>query len=160
MSGTGKSTVAGCLAPLLRRRVVDLDAGIEEASGMPISELFAAEGEETFRDLESGALADALAGPPAVIACGGGILGREKNRRALAERAVVVWLTARLATMTARLGPGRSTRPLLAEDGALERLERERRHLYMGAADLVVATDSLTPEEVAHQVLDRLQCSA
>ncbi len=73
------------------------------------------------------------------------MLEREENGRALRGAATVVWLTARLETLERRLGedPG-SERPLLAEPGSLERLERRRRIAYLSAADVVVGVPGET----------------
>ena len=94
---------------------------------------------------------------PAVVAAGGGVLTTETGRHALGgEGTVTVWLAARLETLRARLGADPTVRPLLATDGALERLERERRPSYRRGADLVVATDDRTPEDVAAETAFRL----
>ena len=70
--GAGKSTVGARVAELTARPFVDLDRLIERRHG-PIGELFE-RGEPEFRRIEEGILAEALAGPDAVIALGGDAL--------------------------------------------------------------------------------------
>src|SRR5690606_7672941 len=81
--GAGKSTVGALLAQRLRRPFIDLDREIERSTGQSIPTIFSEQGEAGFRRLEAQALAEALAGPEAVIAAGGGaLLAAESRRRA------------------------------------------------------------------------------
>ena len=50
--GCGKSIVGRKLARLLSLPFIDMDAHIEQRSGMAISEIFAQFGEDRFRELE------------------------------------------------------------------------------------------------------------
>src|SRR5690242_12307028 len=87
--GSGKSTVGKALAKKLDLAFVDLDTVIEQKAGMPIAQIMAEMGEAAFREKESAALADVLAGEAPLIALGGGALLRDENR-ALAEAAGTV----------------------------------------------------------------------
>ena len=87
--GVGKSSVARELAALLGRPLVDTDAMVEQAAGCTIGELFA-QGEEVFRAREREAVAAALAGPPSVIALGGGAFSQPGAAEVLLARALVV----------------------------------------------------------------------
>ena len=49
--GTGKSTVSECLGRMYAMRIVEMDQVIAEREGMSIPEIFAAYGEEYFRNL-------------------------------------------------------------------------------------------------------------
>ena len=114
LSGTGKSTVAPLLAARRGLAVVDLDGAVVATDGRPVAEIFATDGEAVFRSLESSALAAALAGPPAVVATGGGVVLDADNRTALTEYATVVWLQAAPAALVERLASSPEERPLLA----------------------------------------------
>ena len=90
---SGKTTLATALADALHCQTMDLDAAIEAKAGRPISAIFASEGEEFFRDMESQMLADCIqnaAEKPCVISLGGGTLLREANR-ALCEAAGTIF---------------------------------------------------------------------
>lgn len=54
MMGTGKSTVARALADVMGRYIfLDTDTIIEELLGATVGEVFATDGEEAFRSVES-----------------------------------------------------------------------------------------------------------
>jgi shikimate kinase len=162
LPGAGKSVVGALLARSLGCVSADLDRAVERLAGRPVPAIFAEEGEERFRDLESLALAELLQGPPPVVlACGGGVLGRAANRELLNQRARVVWLTVEPEEAAARLGiTGWRERPLLrgAPDAPqLRELLDRRAAAYAEAAHRRVKTDGLTPAEVAARVLAALQ---
>ena len=153
--GVGKSTVARRAAELSGLPLVDLDAAIEARAGQPIATIFADQGEPAFRSLEAAELATALAAEgQAIIALGGGALVDTPRRRAALERAFVVTLTARPATIADRTAD--STRPLLA--AAPDRAERirelldARAHVY-AEAHAQVSTDDQSVDAIAVAVL-------
>lgn len=150
MMGSGKSTVGAALAARTGDAFVDLDAAIVADAGRSIAELFASEGEAGFRARETQTLARVLASPrPCVLACGGGVVLRDENVALLRERATVVWLDATVETLAARVGDG-AGRPLLAGDPAarLASLDAQRRHRYAACADVVVAVDGRSVDEI------------
>jgi shikimate kinase/3-dehydroquinate synthase len=110
--GTGKTTIGRALAEREGVPFLDLDEAIAAEAGRSIAAIFAEDGEPAFRALESRALARVLADPsPRVVALGGGALLDPQSRRSALDRARVVTLTARPATIEQRtLG---SSRPLL-----------------------------------------------
>ena len=81
--GCGKSTVAELLSRSLGLPWHDADVVLEGRVGCSIATLVHDRGEDAFRDLEQLVLADLLAGPPAIIATGGGVVLRPANRRLL-----------------------------------------------------------------------------
>ena len=154
MMGSGKSTVGFWLARSEGLRFVDLDAAIEEYQGRSISEIFAAEGEDRFRDLEQEVLAQCLeSSEPLVVSCGGGIVLRPDNRALLRDRAWVCWLRATMETLGQRVRAGEN-RPLLGDDpvGNLAKISAARSGLYTEAANEIVDVDGLEAEQVAEQI--------
>jgi shikimate kinase len=159
LSGSGKSTLAPLLASRTGRALsIDLDRVVEEMAGRTVAEIFAEEGETGFRALESQALAEALAGPPAVIATGGGVVLERENRRLLRDHAEVVWLRATPAHLAERLQDTSEARPLLDGDAefALHRMATEREALYSEVADLVVDVDGVDPRTLVDELAERL----
>lgn len=79
MPGSGKSTVGAILAEKTGRTLVDADACVTEKAGRSIPEIFAADGEEGFRALETGVLAELGKQSGLILATGGGCVTRERN---------------------------------------------------------------------------------
>lgn len=161
--GSGKTTVARQLALALGWDWVDADVEIELRAGKSIAAIFADDGEAVFRDLEATVLAELLCRERVVVAAGGGAVLREANRRALVERACVIWLRASVETILDRVAQDATTagrRPnLTTAGGATEVIEllREREPLYRQCANLEVDTESKSPVEIAGEIIDRLQ---
>jgi shikimate kinase len=158
LPGTGKSTTGRRLAKILAVPFADSDDLVEAETGRPVRELFAEAGEAAFRTAEQAAIAQALDSFDGVLALGGGALGSADTRAALSAAAVpVVLLRARLDTLGARIGDGRS-RPLLADDpqGRLAVLAEERGATYAALATLTLDTDGRTPGQVAATIAARL----
>ena len=147
MPGTGKSTIGSLLAAHLGLPFHDSDAMIEAGLGQSVAEIFTRHGEACFRHEEKALLADLMAGPPAVIAAGGGAFLDPETRALAAGRVVAVWLDADLNIIEGRL---RTTvdRPLLASEGALDELKAARDPLY-ALADLRVDASRRPDEAVA-----------
>jgi len=124
--GAGKTTLGRELARLTHRPFVDTDEEIEKRFG-PIGELFE-RGEPEFRRIEEQVVAEALAGPTAVIALGGGAVLSEATRQRLRSTAFVAWVTVDVETAWFRVGD--SGRPLARNREQFERLFEERAALY------------------------------
>ena len=155
LMGAGKSTVGARCAERLGRPFVDTDDLVVDQAGMPVDEIFRRAGEERFRELERGVIADVCASPAAlVIASGGGAIVDADNRRRLREAGVVVWLHAPTEVLVSRVGND-SGRPLLAGDphGALARLGAARQDAYSAAADRIVETEGRDLDAVADAVI-------
>lgn len=135
MPGCGKSTLGQALAGRMRREFVDLDTEITRAAGMTIPEIFAAHGEQYFRDIESRVVEEACRGSGRIIATGGGAVLREKNRRAMGQNGRICFINRALDELP------RHGRPLSASEDAVARLWSERRDIYMATADFTVRND-------------------
>ena len=155
--GAGKSTVGGLLADRLGVTLRDTDEDIESSAGKSVAEIFVDDGEQRFRELESGSVAAALAEHDGVVSLGGGAVLDETTRKLLADHRVV-FLDVGLAEAAARVGLG-SARPLLLGNvrAQLKGLLDARRPLYRAVADVAIDTNTRTPEEVADRVLAALQ---
>ena len=120
--GAGKSTIGRELAERTQRPFVDTDEEIEKRFG-PIGELFE-RGEPEFRRIEEQIVAEALAGPTAVIALGGGAVLSEATRKRLRSTAFVAWVTVDVDTAWSRVRD--SGRPLARDRDQFGRLFEER----------------------------------
>ena len=156
--GTGKSTVARLLAGRLGWRWVDADDVVEERAGRTIRQIFEDEGEAGFRRRESAVLEELCGLAGHVIATGGGAVLSPANRERMRRAGRVVWLTAEPETIRRRLDDDAATaarRPNLTVGGLpeIKELLKAREPLYRAAADVAIATDGRTPEDVAAAVL-------
>ena len=104
--GTGKTAVGRALAARLGLAFVDTDAVVEERDGRPVARIFAEDGEERFRRLESEAVASAGDRDGTVIATGGGVVLRPENMARLRRHGMVVALRAAPEAIVARVGDG------------------------------------------------------
>ena len=158
MPGAGKSVVGRELAGRLGVPFIDLDTEIERRTGRTVSEIFAADGEASFRALEADALVKAGTQDPAVVACGGGVVLEPANRITLRATGVAVFLDVPLEQLRRRVRPA-SDRPLIHGEGDIERLLEQREPLYREFAAHVVDGGG-TPGEVAAAIEEELRWSA
>ncbi len=136
---------------------VDLDAEIERERGTAITEIFETEGEAAFRAMEASALVRAGTHDPAVVSCGGGVVLEPANRITLRNTGTVVYLDVPVEQLRERVRPAED-RPLIREEGDLERLLAERGPLYREFAAHVV-DGSGSPGEVADAIVEELRWS-
>lgn len=156
--GCGKSTVGRELQQRLGYPLVDMDQEIELMAGKPITAIFAEDGEDRFREMETQVLANLAAHPDQrrIISTGGGVIGRPENRRMLRDLGYVVWLDAPAAVILERTGKSRH-RPLLQTDDPAEKLRELmalRGPLYQETARLKLDTAGLDCGEIATGILE------
>lgn len=136
--GSGKTTVGTLLARQLAWRFVDLDARIEESSGLSIPEIFERLGETAFRQIEAEQLRASLGRASelregTVLALGGGTYAQTGCSEFLRTTGVpVLWLDAPLETLLARcmIMPGR---PLFKDESSFRALHAQRLPFYQQA---------------------------
>jgi len=156
--GTGKSTIGRLLSKSLGYPLIDTDHHIEAQEGRPITEIFANEGEDHFRDIETQLLRD-LQSQQAhkhIVSTGGGIILREENRQLLQELGFVVWLVATPENILERTARNRD-RPLLhTEDPAetIRKLIEYRKPFYAESAHLTLETTGLTFSEITTGIIE------
>jgi shikimate kinase len=155
---TGKSSVGKQLAQLVGYDFVDMDASIEAEEGISIPQIFAQQGEAAFRALESKMVERISNRQRCVIATGGGTIVNPLNLAKLKSCGALVNLYADIDTILARAGSGED-RPMLQQGDRRERIRSlmEQRAPAYAQADLTVDTSSLTVEDVAREIVDRLR---
>ncbi|MDB5235090.1 MAG: hypothetical protein JWR44_2083 [Hymenobacter sp.] len=128
LPGAGKTTLGRQLAAHFNRPFLDLDVAIETQDGRAVREIFADEGEASFRALEAEVLRKALtrSGAPLVLATGGGTPCFHDNMTLLNSAGPTLWLDVPVDVLAARLPPAEvAKRPLLAAAGGAEAWLRE-----------------------------------
>jgi shikimate kinase / 3-dehydroquinate synthase len=134
--GAGKSTAARSAAAAIGAAAVDVDQVIEQRAGKPITQIFGEDGEGAFRELEERVTLELLDGNGhRVIALGGGALGSDRVRAALAGHRVA-WIDIDADTAWRRCqGTGR---PLATDRARFDELYMTREPVYAAAAGVVV----------------------
>ncbi len=159
MPGAGKTSIGKRLAARLGLPFLDADAEIEAAAGVPITEIFARYGEAHFRDGERRVIARLLAGPPVVLATGGGAFAEAQTRAAIkAAPCTSVWLRCAMPVLLRRVA-GREHRPLFVNqdpEAVLDRLMRLRHPLF-AEADITVDCTDESPDHTMRRVDDALR---
>lgn len=152
--GTGKSTVSTCLAKQLGYEEIDTDAQIVEHCQRSIAEIFATQGEQKFRDMETELLQKLCKEKNKIISCGGGMALRKENVALMRQNGTVVLLTAQPETILSRV-KNDNGRPILNENMSVEyigELLGQRLPYYEEAGELMVATDGRLPDDIAEEI--------
>lgn len=135
MPGCGKSTVGKALAKRLSRPFFDADEEIVKRAGKPIPEIFQAEGEASFRKIETEVLFDLCRQSGAVIATGGGAVTVPKNHDILRQNSLVVFINRDIAVLPTNGRP-------LSEQNDLHEMFCHRLPLYRAVCDFEVDGNS------------------
>jgi len=144
MPGGGKTTVGKILANQLGRKLIDTDELVVDLAGKTIPEIFAQNGEDEFRRIESQAIAAAGKKSGVIIATGGGAVTREQNYIPLHQNGVIVFITRDVSTLQ------KDGRPLsLSRD--LKQMYKERLPLYRKFCDIEIP--NTTPNDTAQAIL-------
>jgi shikimate kinase / 3-dehydroquinate synthase len=134
--GAGKSTGARALAAELGGEALDSDRVLEQRLGEPIESFFDREGEHAFRAREEEVVLELLGRPEAlVIALGGGALGSERVRDALAGHTVV---HLEVEPSDAWRRASNHGRPLARDPDRFAQLHRDRSAVYESVASAMI----------------------
>ena len=156
--GVGKTTIGKILAKQLDFDFIDTDQHLEKITGASISWIFDIEGEEGFRKREQQLIQELTGITEAVIATGGGAVLLSKNRFNLKNNSTVIYLKATIETLDKRTRLD-NNRPLLETANPRETIEkilRERAHLYEETADFEIEIDGHSAEYIVTQIFGLL----
>lgn len=153
---SGKSSIGRSLANRWGVELRDSDALIVERAGKPITEIFAADGEDAFRAMEHDVIVEQLASFDGVLALGGGAVVHEGTRAALRDHRVV-YLTVDERNAGFRLRNDTS-RPVLAGGGIAKWREVfvARELWYVECAKVTVDTSTGTTGASATRIIEGL----
>lgn len=149
MPGCGKSTIGTLLAEKLGRTLADADEKIISLAGKSIPDIFAQDGEPTFRDWETKALTELGKQSGLVIATGGGCVTKKRNYPLLHQNGYLVWLERDCSVLPTDGRP-------LSQANDLGKMYAARKPLYEAFADIRVENAG-TPEETVQKILDALE---
>ena len=157
--GTGKTTISNALSRITGFKEVDVDQYIVEKEGMAIKDIFAENGEQYFRDLETQALRDLQEEKETIISCGGGAVLRDENVEILNTGSVIVQLKATPETVFERV-KDHTHRPILNNDMSVRHiteLMNQREPRYNSVADIQVNVDKGDRVETCYYILKELE---
>ena len=162
LMGAGKTRIGKQLASSIGLDFYDSDDEIEQAAGMPVSEIFERFGEAYFRDGERRVIERLVdesydASSHYVIATGGGAIMTQETQELLLSKTHLVWVRADIGVMVERTAR-RDTRPLLKNGDPREILTTlmNKRYPVYEKADIVVESHNGPVEAVMNQALDKI----
>lgn len=135
--GSGKTVVGKELAKIMGRKFVDTDEIIEAEQGVAVKAIFAAHGEDYFRDLEHECCKKISEYKNCVVSTGGGALTFQRNVDVLKNSGKIVLLDADFDVICSRIGNS-NTRPLFQDREKARELYDTRKSKYLAAADIVI----------------------
>lgn len=168
--GSGKSTIGPILANTIGYDFLDIDNRIEDNERRVINEIFSADGEKYFREVEQGVLKDVSKLQSVVVSLGGGTVTKMENLLLVKNTGVLIYLKADPRQIFQRLR-FKTERPLLkapngdplTDDQMMERIRWliKERDEYYGQADVTVKTDDkkigLTVDEIVRKIRNLIE---
>lgn len=151
MPGCGKTTIGKLLAEKAGKTFADSDLLITELAEKPIPQIFAEDGEETFRFWETEALKHLGKQSGLVIATGGGCVTQNRNYPLLHQNGTVFWLKRHLDLLPTGGRP-------LSQQNKLADMYVLRQPLYESFADFIVENND-TVQETIRSILSSLEGS-
>jgi shikimate kinase len=160
--GSGKTSTGKRLSALLGWELIDLDKYVEMVAGKTIPEIFAEEGEVSFRKRESDALCALETKNNCVISTGGGTPCSNDNIEYMLSTGYVVYLKLNPDQLKSRLVNGKIERPLLKgldEQQLLEFIKNklESREPFYGKADIIIEGVIRNYRTVATTIVDTMK---
>jgi shikimate kinase len=168
--GSGKSTIGPILANTLGFNYIDVDQYIEQHEHKRVVDIFAADGEQAFRQMERTALLALSTQHRCVVSLGGGTLSNEDNFQLITQNGILVYLKLSPAEILLRV-QHRNDRPMLRDaDGKplpLPEMETRildllsRREPFYSRADIVIPTDHMrvgvTVDEIMKHIRGKIE---
>lgn len=154
LPGSGKTTVGRLVAERLGTGFIDSDMIVVRKMQMPIARIFAIHGEGKFREIEKETMDQALAGPPSVLAPGGGWAAQPGQLESARENSFVVYLKT-LAMTASKRAASENTRPILVGQDPVEEMRKllKEREPFYSMAEAEIKNDVKSAEAAADEVV-------
>lgn len=146
MPGCGKSTIGKIIAGKTGKKFADPDELIVDLAGKTIQQIFAEDGEESFRVLETKVLSELGKQSGLVIATGGGCVTKARNYDLLHQNGKIFWIQRDIAALPTEGRP-------LSQKHAPEEMYRIREPMYRSFMDRCIENNGL-PQEAADRILE------
>ncbi len=159
LRGAGKTSLGRMLAAHLQVAFIELDKVIEQAAGMPLSEVFALYGQSAYRRYERRALEGLIeVHDRFVLSTGGSISTEPATFDELLTACFTVWIKASPAEHMARVVAQGDSRPMGDNREAMQDLERiliGREPMYR-KADAIVNTTGRKVEQSLDELIRQI----
>ena len=158
--GCGKSTMGRTLASELELTFIDLDSFLEEKYFKTITQIFAEEGEDSFRRKERKVLEEVCSFDNVILATGGGAPCFFDNMNLMNESGFCVFLDVDIRSLVNRLIHAKTERPLIKGKSPeelhvfIEELLAKRRPFYEKARYILKGSE-ITPAQVIGLLNDK-----
>jgi len=157
--GAGKSTIGRILARYIGYRFFDTDHLVMKGFRKPVSRIFEENGAKAFHDAEVQVLRALQKRQEVVVSTGGGTLVRDDTFKIARASGTLIYLRAPVADLYERVIFSPKDRPRIdvpeEESMFKERFEHDRR--YYEQADITVDTIDRKPDDVAREIIEKLQ---
>ncbi len=156
--GSGKTTISKKLAAVTKLKWIDTDQEIEKEEKKQIKDIFAEEGEEAFRDMETAYLRKLQdREEDMIVSCGGGIILREENIELMQKAGEVIYLKASPYTIYKRV-KNSDKRPILNGHMNVEyisELMEKRLPFYEKAKTFAVEVNHKRVQDITEEICQR-----
>ncbi len=156
--GSGKTTISKKLAAVTKLKWIDTDQEIEKEEKKQIKDIFAEEGEEAFRDMETAYLRKLQdREEDMIVSCGGGIILREENIELMQKAGEVIYLKASPYTIYKRV-KNSDKRPILNGHMNVEyisELMEKRLPFYEKAKTFTVEVNHKRVQDITEEICQR-----
>ena len=162
MMGVGKTTIAPIIAKTLGYKLLDTDLEVEKIAGKSCDDIVKSSSVDKFRKLETKVLKQIYNCRNTVVACGGGIILREENRKYLLQKkAIVIWIDMKLEEIHKRIKnelrpnlKGLNSKELKIK---LNDIYQERCYIYSKLSDICVKSNTNdSPQKVADKIIQQI----
>ena len=153
MMGSGKSSIGAMVSKKLNIPFIDIDNLIEEHTGMTVSEIFEANGENYFRNLEEKITIKSLKNKKVVVSLGGGGFVNDKIRKVVLTNHFSFWLNWDDLVLIKRI-KGSKKRPLASKstEQEIKTIMNKRKKIY-SKANFKINCNKLTKSEIVKTII-------
>ena len=155
--GSGKSAIGKRLSFATKLPFYNMDTEIERKMGLTITEIFERYGEPYFRNLETEFL-QTFRGEFCIIATGGGVPMRQKNREIMRKTGLVFYLNTPFRDIWRRVATN-SHRPIVQRSTReeLRALYLKRAPYYLSCAHFKVETERRAMEDITSYIAFQIE---
>lgn len=160
--GAGKTTLGKALARRMELSYIDTDHFIENRYRKKVSEIFASEGEEQFRDIEHRVLLEISEFENVIVSTGGGLPCFNNNMTIMNKTGTTIYLDVSVEELAARLEVSKNVRPVLKNRSGSELVvfikeNLDRRRSFYEQAEIRFNAELMCTDSDVEVLAERLE---